>query len=65
MTIDQLIASLTPADAVAYNKQTDKYVWVQYTFLDPNDLSRRFTSRVEYALDMIDQQQNPNSFLGA
>jgi len=60
MTIDQLIASLTPADAVAYNEQTDKYVWVQYTFLDLNDLSRRFTSRVEYALDMIDQQQNPN-----
>ena len=59
MTIDQLIASLTPADADEYNRQTDKYVWVQYTFLDPNDLSRRFTSRVEHALDLIDQLQNP------
>jgi len=58
MTIDQLIASLTPADADEYNRQTDKYVWVQYTFLDPNDLSRRFTSRVEHALDLIDQQYN-------
>jgi hypothetical protein len=59
MTLDQLIASLTPADAEEYNRQTDKYVWVQYTFLDPYDIPRRFTGRVEDALDRIDQLQNP------
>ena len=63
MELDQLIDLLTPADAKEYNRQTDKYAWVQYTFLDPNNIPRRFTARVEDALDLIDQQQNPK--LGA
>ena len=58
MTLDQLIDSLTPADAEEYNRQADKYVWVQYKFLDPNNLPRRFTTQVEDALDLIDQQHN-------
>jgi hypothetical protein len=58
MTIDQLINSLTLADVDAYNAQADKYVYVQYTYLDPNNLSRRYTERVENALDLIDQQYN-------
>jgi len=58
MTIDQLIASLTSANADEYNRQPDKYVWVQYTFLDPHDIPRRFTNRVEDALDLLDQQHN-------
>lgn len=58
MTIDQLIDSLTPADADAYNRQADKYVWVQYTLLDPHGIPRRYTERVEDALDLIDQKYN-------
>jgi len=58
LTIDQLIESLTLADVDTYNAQADKYVYVQYKYLDPNNLSRRYAERVENALDLIDQQYN-------
>jgi hypothetical protein len=50
MTIDQLLQSLTLSDAAEYYEITDKQCWIEYTFLDPNDLSRRFANRVEDAL---------------
>ena len=50
MTIDQLLQSLTLSDAAEYREVTDKLCWIEYTFLDPNDLSRRFATRVEDAL---------------
>jgi hypothetical protein len=56
MTIEQLLKTLsrgTPAALAAahdYAKQADKFIWVQTTLLDPNNISRRHTNAVEDAL---------------
>ena len=53
MTIFELIQALTPADAAECFKQSDPLCWIEYTLLDPNNLSRRFATRVEDALFCI------------
>ena len=55
MNIDELIASLTKAQAEEYAAEIDQWCWVVDTLLDPYDIPRRFASRVENALDAINK----------
>jgi hypothetical protein len=47
---DALIAGLTIEQAREYEAQTDKLIWIEYTLLDPNNISRNMAERVEDAL---------------
>jgi hypothetical protein len=47
---DALIAGLTIEQAREYEAQIDKLIWIEYTLLDPNNISRNMAERVEDAL---------------
>ena len=48
--LNDLIASLTLAQAREYAAETDKLLWIEYTLLDPINISRRYAEQVEAAL---------------
>lgn len=52
-TLGSLIASLTVEQAIEYDKQNDKLIWIETTLLDPNGISRRYAETVEDALIRI------------
>lgn len=50
MKVEDLIASLTIEQARKYQQAAEPILWVEYNLLDPNNISRRYTTRVEIAL---------------
>lgn len=47
MKIQQLLESLTVDVYNKFIKETDSLAWIEYTLLDPNNLSRKYAERVE------------------
>jgi hypothetical protein len=59
--IADLLDSLTLDDARKYDALVDKVVWIQDTFLDPNDLDRDWWTAVEETLiDILEAYKEEN-----
>lgn len=54
-TVNDVIEQLTLLDAKAYAEETDKFVYVEYTYLDPYNLPRtsRNVGKIEDYLDKL------------
>ena len=53
MTLAELINSLTLDQAIQWDRETDKLIWIETNLLDPAGLSRRLAEKVEAELDRI------------
>jgi hypothetical protein len=61
MDIAELLDSLTLDDAFAYDALVDKVVYIQDTFLDPNNLDRDWWPAVEETLiDILEAYNEEN-----